>query len=87
MAFDIDELFIQCNKASSCYEHMGVGVNIYLHEGVGENDSLNKIAHQMCRDHPFSQRNKKTEWTVGVGDKTWKKWREGRQYRRGVFTK
>ena len=30
MAFDIDELFIQFNKAS-CYEHMGVGVNIYLH--------------------------------------------------------
>ena len=28
---------------------------------------LSKIAHQMWRDHPFSQRNKATEWAVGVG--------------------
>ena len=57
--------------------------------------SLSKIAHQMWRDHPFSQRNKTTEWADGVVtggdreggmwaggeslDKTWK--RRGRQYR------
>ena len=57
--------------------------------------SLTKIAHQMWRDHPFSQRNKTTEWADGVVtggdreggmwagggslDKTWK--RRGRQYR------
>ena len=29
--------------------------------------SLSKIAHQMWRDHPFSQRNKTTERAVGVG--------------------
>ena len=29
--------------------------------------SLRKIAHQMWCDHPFSQRNKVTERTVGVG--------------------
>ena len=43
--------------------------------------SLSKIAHQMWRDHLFSQRNKTTEWAVGVGvegnregelDKIWK---------------
>ena len=28
--------------------------------------SLSKIAHQMCCDHPFSQRNKITELAVGV---------------------
>ena len=28
--------------------------------------SLRKIAHQMWRDHPFSQRNRTTERTVGV---------------------
>ena len=28
--------------------------------------SLSKIAHQMWRDHPFSQRNKTTEWADGV---------------------
>ena len=52
--------------------------------------SLSKIAHQMCCDHPFSQRNRKTERTVGVGvggdkevwglDKTWKGG-SGKQYR------
>ena len=55
--------------------------------------SSSKIAHQMWRDHPFSQRKKKTKWVVGVGfgfdregglDKIWK--REGGQYR-GVFMK
>ena len=29
--------------------------------------SLNKIAHQMWRDHPFSQRSKTTERVVGLG--------------------
>ena len=29
--------------------------------------SLSKKAHQMCWDHPFSQRNKTTERAVGVG--------------------
>ena len=29
--------------------------------------SLSKIAHQMWREHPFSQRNMTTEWAVGVG--------------------
>ena len=29
--------------------------------------SSSKIAHQMCCDHPFSQRNRTTERTVGVG--------------------
>ena len=29
--------------------------------------SLSKIAHQIWRDHSFSQRNKPTEWPVGVG--------------------
>ena len=28
--------------------------------------SLSKIAHQMSRDHPFSQRNRTTERTMGV---------------------
>ena len=30
-------------------------------------DPLSKIAHQMCHDHPFTQRNRTTERTVGVG--------------------
>ena len=29
--------------------------------------SISKIANQTCRDHPFSQRNKTTERTVGLG--------------------
>ena len=29
--------------------------------------SLSEIAHHMWCDHPFSQRNKKTERTVGLG--------------------
>ena len=29
--------------------------------------TLSKIAHQMCCDHPFSQRSRITEKTVGVG--------------------
>ena len=29
--------------------------------------SLSKIAHQMWRDNPFSQRKRTTEKTVGVG--------------------
>ena len=29
--------------------------------------SLSKIAHQMWRDHPFSQRNMATEKIVGAG--------------------
>ena len=29
--------------------------------------SLSKIAHKMWRDHPFSQRNRTTERTVGLG--------------------
>ena len=29
--------------------------------------SLSKIAHEMWRDHPFSQRNRKRVRTVGVG--------------------
>ena len=29
--------------------------------------SLSKIALQMWRDHSFSQRNKTTEWAVGIG--------------------
>ena len=29
--------------------------------------SLSKIAHEMCRDHPFSYRNKTTENAVGLG--------------------
>ena len=29
--------------------------------------SLSKIAHQMWRDHPFSQINRTTEIIVGVG--------------------
>ena len=28
--------------------------------------SLSKIAYQMCRDHPFSKRNRTAERTVGV---------------------
>ena len=28
--------------------------------------SLSKIAHQMSHDHPFSQRNRTTERTMGV---------------------
>ena len=50
--------------------------------------SLSKIAHQMWRNHPFSPRNKTTEWAArmgiggdregGVLDKNWK--RVGRQY-------
>ena len=35
-----------------------------------------KIAHQMRRDHPFSQRNRITERTVGVevgGDREWER--------------
>ena len=28
--------------------------------------SLSKIAPQMCRHHPFSQRNKTTEWALGL---------------------
>ena len=56
---------------------------------------LSKITHQMRHDHPFSQRNRSTEGTVGVGvggdrglegvgglDKIWK--RRGRQYRMGL---
>ena len=44
--------------------------------------SLSKIAHQMQQDHPFSQRNKTTEWAVRVVvggnregglDKVWKR--------------
>ena len=30
--------------------------------------SLSKVVHQMWHDHPFSQRNRKTEWTMGVED-------------------
>ena len=30
-------------------------------------DPLSNIAHQMWHDHPFSQRNRKTEKTVGLG--------------------
>ena len=59
--------------------------------------SLSKIAHQMWHDHPFSQRNRITERTLGVkvgGDKEvvrvkgWTKSEKGRgkQYR-GVFIK
>ena len=29
--------------------------------------SLSKITHQLWRDHPFIQRNRTTERTVGVG--------------------
>ena len=29
--------------------------------------SLSKIAHQMWRDHPFSQGNRTTEGLVGMG--------------------
>ena len=29
--------------------------------------SLSKIAHQLWRDHPFSQRNKTKELVLGVG--------------------
>ena len=29
--------------------------------------SLSEIAHKMWRDHPFSQRNRTTERTVGLG--------------------
>ena len=60
--------------------------------------SLSKIAHQMWRDHPFSQRNRTTERIVVVGAggdrkvgggwggaRDLKKW--GRQYRVGVFIK
>ena len=60
---------------------------------------LSKIAHQMWRDHPFSQRNMATERTVGVGvggDREvgemvgrctkFEKRDRGRQYR-GVFIK
>ena len=60
--------------------------------------SLSKIAHYMWCDHPFNQRNRTTERTVGVGvgvggdrevggeagGQNLKKW--GRQYR-GVFIK
>ena len=56
--------------------------------------SLGKIAHQMWRDHPFSQRNRTTERTVGVGlggdrkvgGRGWTKFEKGggsRQYREG----
>ena len=62
--------------------------------------SLSKIAHQMWRDHPFSQRNKTTQWAVrngiggnreegwGEGGEGWTKFEKegGRQYR-GVFIK
>ena len=59
--------------------------------------SLGKIAHQMCCDHPFSQRNRTTERTVGLGfggekkvggmgrwlDKIWKKrWKVGNYVKR-----
>ena len=30
-------------------------------------DPLSNVAHQMWHDHPFSQRNRKTEKTVGLG--------------------
>ena len=29
--------------------------------------SLGKITHQMWYNHPFSQRNKTTEWAIGMG--------------------
>ena len=59
--------------------------------------SLSKIAHQMWRDHPFSQRNWATERKLGVGvvvnwgvgGEEWKKCEKGkggRQYR-GIFIK
>ena len=51
--------------------------------------SLNKIAHQLWHDHPFSERDKTTEWAVGVrvgrnrrGGQNLKK--VGRQYREGL---
>ena len=34
--------------------------------------SLSKTAHQMWHHHPFSQRNRATETTVGIGV-----WRQG----------
>ena len=60
--------------------------------------SLSKIAHQMWRDHPLSQRNMTTERAVGMGvggdrevevGEGWTKCKKGgRQYRGGgVFIK
>ena len=51
--------------------------------------SLSKIAHQVWCDHPFSQRNKTAEWSVGwvlevTGKGGWTKFEKGeggRQYR------
>ena len=50
------------------------GSDFYSHKngGVGKIGgvvliSLSKIAHRMWHDHPFSQRNKTTERTVGLG--------------------
>ena len=37
------------------------------HQGSKCVDPLSKIAHQMWRDHPFSQRDRKAGKTVGVG--------------------
>ena len=44
--------------------------------------SLSKIAHQVWRDHPFSQRNKTTERAVRDGvrgnrEEGWGEWGEG----------
>ena len=59
--------------------------------------SFRKIAHQMWHDHPFSQRNRTTERTVGVevgGDREvgvtgWTKFEKGSgsKHYRGVFMK
>ena len=62
--------------------------HVYIHYSM---ISLSKTAHQKWCDHPFSQRNKTTEWAVedGVGGnkegRGWTKFEKsrGRQYRGG----